>query len=112
MFDGGLCQALASTSDLERSSWMDAIRQASYERIRAEFNALRQCIERKRNHKANVDLQTWRLQRGYIFGKNQSFFKYRKPKNCFLFLYRPDDGILSKLILCLELKVYKYLFVL
>lgn len=74
VFDGGLCQALASTSDLERSSWMDAIRQASYERIRAEFNALRQCIERKRNHKINVDLQTWRLQRSYVFGKYQTVF--------------------------------------
>lgn len=69
VFDGGLCQALASTSDLERSSWMDTIRQASYEGIRAELNALRQCIERKRNHKPNIDLQSWRLQHGYIFGK-------------------------------------------
>lgn len=69
VFDGGLCQALASTSVLERSSWTDAIRQASYEGIRAEFNALRQCIERKRNHKVNVDLQTWRMQHGYVFGK-------------------------------------------
>ncbi|CAH1108079.1 unnamed protein product [Psylliodes chrysocephalus] len=62
VFDGGLSQALASTSDLERSSWMDVIRQASYEGVRAELSALRQCIERKRNHKPVVDLQTWRLQ--------------------------------------------------
>ncbi|RZC36984.1 PH domain containing protein, partial [Asbolus verrucosus] len=45
VFDGGLCQALASTCDMERSSWIDAIRIASYEGIRAELNALRQCIE-------------------------------------------------------------------
>ncbi|CAG9864295.1 unnamed protein product [Phyllotreta striolata] len=62
VFDGGLCHGLATPSDVERSSWMDAIRQASYEGIRAELSALRQCIERKKNHKPVVDLQTWRLQ--------------------------------------------------
>ncbi|KAG5883497.1 hypothetical protein JTB14_013927 [Gonioctena quinquepunctata] len=67
VFDGGLSQALASTSDIERSSWMDCIRQASYEGIRAEYNALRQCIERRRNHKPNVDLHTWRLQQTHVF---------------------------------------------
>lgn len=68
MFDGGLCQALASTSDTERSSWLDAIRIASYEGVRAELNALRQCIERRRNHKPNIDLPTWRLQRTHVLG--------------------------------------------
>ncbi|CAG9821777.1 unnamed protein product [Phaedon cochleariae] len=67
VFDGGLSQALASTSDIERSSWMDAIRQASYEGVRAELNALRQCIERRRNHKPNIDLHTWRLQQTHVF---------------------------------------------
>ncbi|CAG9770961.1 unnamed protein product [Ceutorhynchus assimilis] len=65
VFDGGLCQALASTSEYERSGWMEAIRNASYEGIRAELNALRQCIERRRNLKPNVDLQTWRLQQNH-----------------------------------------------
>lgn len=74
VFDGGLCQALASTSDMERSSWMDAIRQASYEGIRAELNALRQCIERKRNHKPSIDLHTWRLQQVYTFGRSIKLF--------------------------------------
>lgn len=72
VFDGGLCQALASTSDVERSSWMDAIRTASYEGVRAELNALRQCIERRRSHKPNIDLHTWRLQQAHVFGSNQS----------------------------------------
>ncbi|XP_049819247.1 inositol polyphosphate-4-phosphatase type I A isoform X2 [Aethina tumida] len=67
VFDGGLCQALASTSDVERSSWMDAIRTASYEGVRAELNALRQCIERRRSHKPNIDLHTWRLQQAHVF---------------------------------------------
>ncbi|CAH0545896.1 unnamed protein product [Brassicogethes aeneus] len=67
VFDGGLCQALASTSDVERSSWMDTIRTASYEGVRAELNALRQCLERRRNHKPNVDLHTWRLQQAHVF---------------------------------------------
>ncbi|XP_066249829.1 inositol polyphosphate-4-phosphatase type I A isoform X1 [Euwallacea similis] len=62
VFDGGLCQALASTTEYERTSWMEAIRSASYEGVRAELNALRQCIERRRHQKPNVDLQTWRLQ--------------------------------------------------
>ncbi|XP_050301479.1 inositol polyphosphate-4-phosphatase type I A isoform X2 [Anthonomus grandis grandis] len=65
VFDGGLSQALASTSEYERSSWMEAIRNASYEGVRAELNALRQCLERKRNHKPTVDLQTWRLQQNH-----------------------------------------------
>jgi inositol polyphosphate-4-phosphatase len=66
VFDGGLCQALASISDIERLSWMDAIKLASYEGIRAELNALRQCLDRKRNHKPSIDLQTWRLQKAHI----------------------------------------------
>ncbi|KAJ3662062.1 hypothetical protein Zmor_006427 [Zophobas morio] len=66
VFDGGLCQALATISDLDRSSWIDAIKVASYEGIRAELNALRQCIERRRCYKPNVDLQTWRLQRAQV----------------------------------------------
>ncbi|ERL87365.1 hypothetical protein D910_04760 [Dendroctonus ponderosae] len=69
VFDGGLCQALASTSEFERASWMEAIRTASYEGIRAELNALRQCIERRRNLKPNVDLQTWRLQQNHTLGE-------------------------------------------
>lgn len=71
VFDGGLCQALASTTEYERSSWMEAIRSASYEGVRAELNALRQCIERRRNHKPNVDLQTWRLQQGQTLGEQR-----------------------------------------
>ncbi|XP_060535966.1 inositol polyphosphate-4-phosphatase type I A isoform X2 [Cylas formicarius] len=67
VFDGGLCQALASTSGAERSSWMDAIRGASYEGVRAELNALRQCLERRRCHKPSVDLHTWRLQHNHAF---------------------------------------------
>lgn len=63
-----MCQALAATSDSERSSWMEAIRSASYEGIRAELNALRQCIERKRNHRTNIDINMWRIQRAHITG--------------------------------------------
>lgn len=68
VFYGGLCQVLAATSDIERSSWMEAIRGASYEGIRAEMYTLRQCIERRRNHKPHVDLSIWRLQRGHVIG--------------------------------------------
>lgn len=64
VFDGGLCQALSAASECERGSWIDAIKVASYEGIRAEYNALRQCIERRRTHKPDMDLQTWRLQKG------------------------------------------------
>ncbi|XP_030765811.1 inositol polyphosphate-4-phosphatase type I A isoform X2 [Sitophilus oryzae] len=71
VFDGGLCQALASTSEMERSSWIDAIKCASYEGVRAELNALRQCIERKRNSKPNVDLATWRLQQNCTLDVNE-----------------------------------------
>ncbi|XP_022917406.2 inositol polyphosphate-4-phosphatase type I A isoform X1 [Onthophagus taurus] len=71
VFDGGLCQSLAATSDGERSSWMDAIRGASYEGIRAEMHALRQCIERRRNHKPLVDLSIWRLQRGHVIDMSE-----------------------------------------
>ncbi|XP_065160190.1 inositol polyphosphate-4-phosphatase type I A-like isoform X2 [Atheta coriaria] len=63
VFDGGLCQSLAASSETERISWMDAIRAASYEGIRAELHTLRQCIERRRTHKPHVDVNMWRLQR-------------------------------------------------
>lgn len=68
VFDGGLYQMLASTSDSERSAWMDAIRIASYEGIRAELHALRQCLERRRSHKPVIDLSMWRLQRSHTLG--------------------------------------------
>lgn len=45
---------------------MDAIRTASYEGVRAELNALRQCIERRRNHRTNIDINMWRLQRAQV----------------------------------------------
>ncbi|XP_017773756.1 PREDICTED: type I inositol 3,4-bisphosphate 4-phosphatase isoform X2 [Nicrophorus vespilloides] len=63
VFDGGLCQSLAAPSESERSSWIDAIRAASYEGIRSELHTLRQCIERRRTHKPNIDLHMWRIQR-------------------------------------------------
>lgn len=69
VFDGGLCQMLAATSDTERSAWMDTIRVASYEGIRAELLALRQCLERRRSHRPNIDLHMWRLQKGHVLGK-------------------------------------------
>lgn len=81
VFDGGLCQMLAATSDTERSAWMDAARVASYEGKRAELLALRQCLERRRNHRPNIDLQMWRLQRAHVLGKFVFFFAscwYRK----------------------------------
>lgn len=68
VFDGGLCQMLAATSDTERSAWMDTIRVASYEGIRAELLALRQCLERRRSHRPNIDLQMWRLQKAHVLG--------------------------------------------
>ncbi|GJQ70689.1 hypothetical protein Trydic_g624 [Trypoxylus dichotomus] len=71
VFYGGLCQALAATSDIDRSSWMEAIRGASYEGIRAEIYTLRQCIERRRNHKPHVDLSIWRLQRGHVIDMSE-----------------------------------------
>ncbi|KAK4877541.1 hypothetical protein RN001_010047 [Aquatica leii] len=66
VFDGGLSQALAATTDLDRSSWMQAIKAASYEGIRAELHALQQCIERKRNHRPVTDLHMWRIQRQHM----------------------------------------------
>lgn len=71
VFDGGLCQVLAATSDTERSAWMDSIRVASYEGIRAELLALRQCLERRRSHRPNIDLQMWRLQKAHVLGKKK-----------------------------------------
>lgn len=68
VFDGCLCQALAASSDIERSNWVDAIRGASYEGIRAELNTLRQCVERKRSHKSSIDISMWRVQRGQSLG--------------------------------------------
>lgn len=77
VFDGGLCQTLAATSDSDRSAWMDLIRAASYEGIRAELHALRQCIERRRSHKPNIDLNMWRIQRSHVLG---TYFKsYLSP---------------------------------
>ncbi|KAF5286113.1 hypothetical protein FQA39_LY16396 [Lamprigera yunnana] len=71
VFDGGLCQALAATSDLDRSSWMQAIKAASYEGIRAELHALQQCIERKRNHRPVTDLHMWRIQRQHMLDMSE-----------------------------------------
>lgn len=62
---------LAATSDAERSAWMDAIRVASYEGMRAELLALRQCLERRRSHRPNIDLHMWRLQRAHVLGNKQ-----------------------------------------
>lgn len=68
VFEGGLCQAFAANSESERSNWIEAIRQASYECVRSQLIALRQCVERKRGHKPDTDLQMWRIQRGHVLG--------------------------------------------
>ncbi|KAF2894719.1 hypothetical protein ILUMI_11457 [Ignelater luminosus] len=71
VFDGGLCQALAATSDYDRSSWVQAIKAASYEGIRAELHALQQCIERKRSHRPLTDLHMWRIQRQHMLDMSE-----------------------------------------
>lgn len=68
MFHGGACQTFAASSDSERSAWMDAVRDASYEGVRAALHTLRQCLERRRTHRPKIDLHMWRIQRAHVLG--------------------------------------------
>lgn len=68
-FQDGLKQRLAANSDAERHDWMQAIRAASYDQLRAQLQRLREQIEQRRgNASGDVDVDMMRLQVGKEIG--------------------------------------------
>lgn len=60
MFENGICQQIAAHTELERDSWLEAIKQANYEIMRARLLDLRRQLEEKR--KPDLDINMWRLR--------------------------------------------------
>lgn len=68
-FQDGLKQRLAAATDSERTDWMQAIRAASYDQLRAQMQRLREQIEKRRgNASGDVDVEMMRLQVGKEIG--------------------------------------------
>lgn len=61
MFENGICQQIAAHTESERDSWLEAIKQASYEIMRARLLDLRRQLEEKR--KPDLDINMWRLRK-------------------------------------------------
>lgn len=61
MFENGICQQIAAHTEPERDSWLEAIKQASYEIMRARLLNLRRQLEEKR--KPDLDINMWRLRK-------------------------------------------------
>lgn len=67
-FNDGLKQRFACSSEVEKSDWIDAIKMASYEKIRAKMHDLREQIEKKRGNRQDVDVEVARVQEGKEIG--------------------------------------------
>ncbi|VVC39965.1 Hypothetical protein CINCED_3A019387 [Cinara cedri] len=61
VFENGICQQIAAHTEPERDSWLEAIKQASYEIMRARLLNLRRQLEEKR--KPDLDINMWRLRK-------------------------------------------------
>lgn len=53
---------------MERSDWIQAIKLASYEVIRAQLHSLREQIEKKSGNKQDVDVEVVRVKEGKEIG--------------------------------------------
>lgn len=67
-FQDNLKQRLSTNTEAERTDWIQAIRQASYEEMRKKLKNLREQIERRRDNKQDVDVDMMRLQVGKEIG--------------------------------------------
>lgn len=64
VFENGVCQQIAAHTQSERDSWLEAIKQASYEIMRSRLLDLRRQLEMKR--KPDLDINLWRLQKNQL----------------------------------------------
>lgn len=68
-FEDGLNQRLGSTCEQERNEWVQVLRMAGYDLMRAQLQYLREQIEKRRaSHKMDVDVDMHRLQTGNNIG--------------------------------------------
>lgn len=64
-FEDGLNQRLGANSDQERLDWVQALKMAGYDLMRAQLQYLREQIEKRRgSHRLDVDVDMHRLQSG------------------------------------------------
>lgn len=61
VFENGISQQIAAHSETDRDSWLEAIKQASYDIMRARLLDLRRQLEVKR--KPDLDINMWRLRK-------------------------------------------------
>ncbi|XP_050422355.1 inositol polyphosphate-4-phosphatase type I A isoform X2 [Adelges cooleyi] len=61
VFENGVCQQIAAHTEIERDSWLEAIKQADYDIMRARLLKLRRQLEEKQ--KPNLDINMWRLRK-------------------------------------------------
>jgi inositol polyphosphate-4-phosphatase len=67
-FEDGLTQRFATNTDQERTDWIQAIRLAGYDVMRAQLQYLRDQIEKRRGNRIDVDVDMHRLQTGKEIG--------------------------------------------
>jgi len=72
-FEDGLNQRLGDNTEQERNDWVQALRMAGYDLMRAQLQYLREQIEKRRgSHRLDVDVDMHRLQSGnQILGEHK-----------------------------------------
>ncbi|CAH0577895.1 unnamed protein product [Chrysodeixis includens] len=68
VWENGVCYKMATFHESERTLWLKAIELAPYDNIQAQVNALR---ERLNKIRPNLDIATYRLQRGIVTDMNE-----------------------------------------
>ncbi len=64
-----MTQRLATHTEQERTDWIQAIRLAGYDVMRAQLQYLRDQIEKRRGNRMDIDLEMHRLQTGKEIGE-------------------------------------------
>ncbi|XP_075990875.1 inositol polyphosphate-4-phosphatase type I A [Anticarsia gemmatalis] len=68
VWENGVCYKMATFHESERTLWLKAIELAPYDNIRAQADALR---ERLNKIRPNIDITTYRLQKGIVTDMNE-----------------------------------------
>lgn len=66
VWENGVCYKMATFHETERTLWLKAIELAPYDNIKAQVDSLR---ERLNKIRPNLDIATYRLQKGIVTGK-------------------------------------------
>lgn len=76
-FEDGLNQRLGTATEQERNEWVQFLRMAGYDLMRAQLQYLREQIEKRHtSHRMDIDVDMHRLQTGNSIGDDDDLIKF------------------------------------